>query len=488
MGTVEELVGAVVSGGVALWTERGDICYRGPESAVDFNRMEELRGRKASVVHLLEARRVVGLTRLEPTSHEQRRMAWRAVHDTNAASYHLCIRIDLDGPLDQQRLGDAVRLLVARHEGLRCRYSDYGGHVLQEVHQPPPRVLQILGRQVLEGRGESEVAEWCAVRGRAPFDLAREAPVRWCLAPRGDQRALLLVTAHHIACDGHSIDRILQELRTLYCEGSAGLQNPLSTPGDFARWELGWLTPERVAIARQCMAQQLDGVALTPMLRRTGSVVRPGGDADAIERHIGPEIVQGAEELARSLRVSEYSVYFGAFALVLAEETVEQACAMVIAVRNRTRPEHEDMVGLARNAQPVGGRVDRAAGLAEAALRMSERVELLAACPWFPVGLLEVAGAAGEVLDPRVLPITFAQAAADDDTWTLGDVHGTVRDVFLGAARAGLSVFVRRRGRVAEAAFEYAIADVGREDVEAIADRYLHILTQGVLAALPEGR
>jgi len=481
----EDVVGGLVAQGVELSVADGDILYTGPAEALGEDALEGLRVLKPKVVGLLERNCARGVVRLGPTSLEQQRMGWRSRSDTNAASYNVCMRVDFCGDLDVRRLSATIDKLATRHEILRSRFSRYGDHLLQEVLAPGRGLLQVLEPHALAGLSDAEVARWCSRRGSAAFNLAMEAPARWCLAPLSGGRAVLLMTFHHIACDGWSIDRLLAELARLYELEELVAEPPSCTPFDFAGWERGWLTETRVNDARAFFSDELRGAALSPTFLRTERPTRPGGDSGAVVRHISEDLVASVQGLACAIAVSELSVYFAAFALLLAEETREGDCAAVIAVLNRTRPEHELVIGLTRNAQAIRCSVAKEDTLASAALQMSTRVERASVFQWFPISLLLDPTARREI-DARCLPVTFAFAAAADDTLDLGNVRASVKDVFLGAARAGLSLFVRRRGQIAEAFFEYAKDHIDEVVVGPIADRYLAIVAQAADVALAE--
>jgi hypothetical protein len=477
-----ELVGGLVAAGVELSLEGRDVVFSGPAHALAQETVDTLRVEKEAVVSLLERNRERGVVKLGPTSREQRRMEWRNRTDRNPATYNVCMRLDLLGDADPGLLARAADALAERHEILRTRFAWYGAHLLQEVMAPPRAVLQLLEPAALRDAGDEEVADWCARRGRAAFDLGAEPPARWCCAPIGPGRSVLLVTFHHIACDGWSIERLLRDLRTL-CRAGTGLVDAASlppvsmTPGEFARWESAWLTEERIEQARSFWTGELRGAALSPTLRRSGGELATGGEAASVVRTIPAGVGAGVAAAARLLATSEFPLYFAAFAMLLSEETGGRDCAVVIAGANRTRPEHEELVGLTRNAQPIRCSVEEGDTIDVVARRISTRVENALAYQWHPIDLIVPPDDAQGAADPRRLPITFGYEGPGDASLDCGGFSATVRDVYLGAARAGFSLLVRRRGDAAEAFFEYSKAQLSEADAGLLADRYVEIVT-----------
>lgn len=481
----EELVGSLVAAGVDLSIEGADIAFSGPAHTLGQEMIAELRQEKNAVVSLLERNRARGVLQLGSASWEQCRMEWRNRTDRCPATYNVCLRVDLEGDVHPRALARTVAALVNRHEILRTRFAWYGEHLLQEIMGVPRSVLQILQPSVLCGAADQELVDWCARRGAAAFDLAGEAPARWCYAPLGPQRAILLVTLHHIACDGWSIKRLLSEFQSLYRaekhpDEMSVLPPVTITPREFAEWESKWLGHERLHHARSFWAEELRGAVLAPTLMRSRSKAGIGGEAAAVVRPFTAAVAAGVTTMARSLALSEFSLYFAAFAMLLREETDGRDCVVVIAVANRTRPEHEELVGLTRNAQPIRCSAKPGESIDVVARRISARVEHALAYQWCPIGLIVPPDDTVDPADLRRLPITFGLERSGDPNLHCKQLSATVRDVFLGAARASFSLLVRCQNDTAEAFFEFSKAQLCSEDVELLAGRYVQIVTAEV--------
>ncbi|MBL9164753.1 MAG: hypothetical protein JNL18_18645 [Planctomycetaceae bacterium] len=487
------LVGSLVASGVELSTEDNDITFNGPASALGESAVLALRQNKPAIVAILQRNLARGVVKLGPASWEQRRMEWRCRADRNPASFNVCMRLDLRGPTNPSFLGRFASALVRRYEILRTHFAWYGEHLLQEVMAPPRSVLQVLPQEVLAGASEKEIEDWCARRGGAAFDLAAEAPARWCYAQVAFDRAVLLLTLHHIACDGWSIDRLLGEFAEL-CRSngqSVATASPVpdvATPIGFARWELEWLQGERAAGAGAFWSEEFRMAVLAPELTCWGGSPAPGRDAGCVVRTISAKATARAADAARSHAVSEFSLYFAAFAMLLAEETVGRDCAVVIAVLNRGRQEHEEVVGLCRNAVPIRCSVRAGDTIDIVARRIGERVERALEFQWCPLGLIATWLDAPESVDIRRLPVTFGFSGPVKNFLECGEFSATVHDVFLGAARAEFSLFVRYRGEQAEAVFEYSRTRMRFKDASLLADKYVRLLAVEVERTAPARR
>ncbi|MGC4047820.1 MAG: amino acid adenylation domain-containing protein, partial [Armatimonas sp.] len=164
-----------------------------------------------------------------PKLTEAQREVWLAARASEGASCALneSLSLKLDGPLDIARLESSLNSIVARHDALRTtfRATDGTPTVHAELHIPLQRTL--------ENVGEAE--------GGIAFDLENGPLVRAYLMEHGQESHTLVLSAHHIVCDGWSFGVVLHELAVLY-----GGDNLPAAPSysDYARHLEAEGTPE----------------------------------------------------------------------------------------------------------------------------------------------------------------------------------------------------------------------------------------------------
>ena len=154
------------------------------------------------------------------------------------------------GDLDRALLAQAFALCIARHETLRTTFKLVGGSLLQMIHPAVPITIPMV-----ELTQPTEEAQWAEAdrlaRGHAAFefDLARGPLLKLKLLRFSQTSHLLLVTMHHIMCDGISNGILLRDLAAFY--ESLTLGRPAALPelpiqfADFAVWQKEWLeSPE----------------------------------------------------------------------------------------------------------------------------------------------------------------------------------------------------------------------------------------------------
>lgn len=142
-------------------------------------------------------------------SSVQRRLYALSQRTEGELAYHINGGIMMEGKIDPERIESSLRAIVARHEGLRTGFGMEDEEFVQIIHPHADFVLE------REDVADSDVAD-AIRRFIRPFDLARPPLMRAALLALSGDRHLLLLDAHHIACDGTSISIIFDEFTTLY--------------------------------------------------------------------------------------------------------------------------------------------------------------------------------------------------------------------------------------------------------------------------------
>jgi Condensation domain len=152
---------------------------------------------------------------------------------TNAWNTGIALR--LRGALNAEALRYSLEFLVQRHESLRTVFPAPGG-------RPSPLVLEVpqFDLPLLDGC-EEDVTAFVEGQLARPFDLERDLMLRGQLLRLSDDDHVLVLVAHHIACDGWSKGVLLAELGQIYDAALAGDAPALpALPidyADYAAWQ-----------------------------------------------------------------------------------------------------------------------------------------------------------------------------------------------------------------------------------------------------------
>jgi len=166
---------------------------------------------------------------VEPSAG-QRRLWFLDRLEERAELYHVHMELQARGQVSVPAVRAALAHLVRHHEALRTCFPDRGGRPAAELLEPfePSLPIVDLSERTAEER-QRELERVRAQQTLAPFDLAREAPVRFALVRLGAAEHRLLITQHHIATDGWSMALLVQELGAAYAAAEAG-EAPAARP------------------------------------------------------------------------------------------------------------------------------------------------------------------------------------------------------------------------------------------------------------------
>jgi amino acid adenylation domain-containing protein len=167
--------------------------------------------------------------------------------DEASCAFNESITLRLTGQLDEDAIAGALHRVVARHDALRTRFSATGEEmsIAEDVSFQYPTT----DATVIADRSPAEVlSAYIDEDARTPFDLVNGPPIRAHLFKLSPTSHALVLTAHHIICDGWSMNVIIAELAEVYAALREGRQPdlPASLPfSDYARAQQRQKSAER---------------------------------------------------------------------------------------------------------------------------------------------------------------------------------------------------------------------------------------------------
>src|SRR5437879_305069 len=176
-----------------------------------------------------------------PLSFAQWRLWFLEQLQPGSHAWNTPIAARLTGPLDYSALRSALAIVVRRHSTLRTVFVAPGGKLEPRVVLKD-QAVEVPVADVDSGDVERLVGEEV---GR-PFDLSADVMVRARVLRTGAEEHVLVLVAHHIACDGWSKGLLVSELCTAYdalCAGAEPVLPEMSIEyADFSTWQRRWLT------------------------------------------------------------------------------------------------------------------------------------------------------------------------------------------------------------------------------------------------------
>ncbi|MFJ7962402.1 amino acid adenylation domain-containing protein [Streptomyces sp. NPDC096324] len=242
----------------------------------------------------------------------------------------------------------ALDALAVRHESLRTRYEARGDEPVQVIEKPRPVELRVVDAP--EEDPEPEVRR----AFETGFDLASGTPWRALLVRRPGEAHTLLVTVHHIACDGWSSTVLEREFRTLCADLHAG-RTPSLAPAavqyaDYASWQRAWHGKERLGPDLDFWRAEL--ADLTPLELPADHVRPPERDprGGLVRFTVPARVAEPVAALGRSRQATPFMTWLTAFSTLLARYSGQWDVPIGVPVAGRTASGVEDVVGFFLNS------------------------------------------------------------------------------------------------------------------------------------------
>ncbi|OKK21746.1 non-ribosomal peptide synthetase/polyketide synthase [Streptomyces sp. CB00455] len=289
-----------------------------------------------------------------PLSRAQRRM-WLMERLGGAGdSYHVPFATRVRGPFDVAAFTGALTSLVARHGILRTRYTERAGEPCQEV-LPAPRTVPV----PVVDTDATHAPGLLRRESARPFDLTAGEAVRALVLRHGPQDHTLLLTFHHIAVDGASLETVAAELAVLYTAATDGTgRHTLAAPpryADHARREHDALTGHAAELDRW---SDLLADAAPPRLPRPAAAAPPTALRPAAMRTVplAPAVPDALRALGAERNATLFAVSLTAAFAALHRLTGDDDLIIGVAGTHRSGTAMRGLVGLCVNTLPV--RVD----------------------------------------------------------------------------------------------------------------------------------
>jgi amino acid adenylation domain-containing protein len=296
-----------------------------------------------------------------PLAPAQERLWFMDQLAPDTALYNEAIALRLAGALNVSALRQALNELVRRHEVLRTSFDVVNGQPYQCVATGAQLILPVMDLCRSPRPERDELARELARRlACQPFDLSQQHLLRAGLIKLAPEEHLLVISLHHIICDGWSKGVLIQELYRLYEAYGRGEASPLTEPelhyADFAAWQKERINRGDLDAEMDYWRQELGGSL--PSMDMPGDHARPPvpsyrGAAWGFE--LSPEVSQGVKALSRSSGVTSYMVLLAAWQMLLGRYCAQNKVAVGSVAANRGSAALENIVGLMVNTLVIQG-------------------------------------------------------------------------------------------------------------------------------------
>lgn len=257
-----------------------------------------------------------------------------------------CFR--LDGELDVAALRAAVTAVTARHAILRTRVElDADGEAWQIIDEAVA-VDVPLTDLTCRSEGDRAAEELAVTTISAPFDLARDWPMRVRLIRVAPDRHVFVIVIHHMFSDGWSLRLLFRDLAQAYAAADERVDLP-DLPvqyADFAAWQVAEAgTPrwrDQLRYWRDRLGDAPPVLALPLDRPRAAQQSFAGG---IVEVAVPGQVHKAAQALCQRVGATPFMLYLAAFQVLLHRYSGDATVVTGTPVTGRQHPQVADLIG-----------------------------------------------------------------------------------------------------------------------------------------------
>jgi amino acid adenylation domain-containing protein/non-ribosomal peptide synthase protein (TIGR01720 family) len=270
-------------------------------------------------------------------------------------AYNLSSAVRLSGSLHLEALNRALSAIIDRHEALRTAIAIIDDQPVQliaphlDFHLP---LIDLSDRPLSEAVAEARTL--ASAETLLAFNLYEAPLLRARLIRLAPDDHLLLMTFHHIICDGWSIDIFVGELASLY--DAFVLDKPSMLPeltiqyADFAHWQRSLLEGERMTELLGFWKQQLEQAPA--VLELPTDYPRPAMlsfKGASLNFTIARPLADSVKALSAAQGASLFMTLMATFNLLLSRYSAQRDILVGTPIANRNRVELEPVFGFFAN-------------------------------------------------------------------------------------------------------------------------------------------
>ncbi len=286
-----------------------------------------------------------------PLSFAQQRLWFLQQMDPDSPYYNEPAAIMVSGALDLRLLERTVNEIIKRHESLRSVFVvDQNGEPAQKVLSSTEINIPLVSlTHVDESERENRRWEIARENSKIKFNLATGPLLRLIAIQEKEDVHCIILTMHHIICDGWSMGVFIHELVSIFkafAMGQKSLLPPIAVQyADFAVWQRGWLSGDVLEGQLNYWKKQLKDVEVLDLPHDR---LRPAIQTFHGRKHyfcLEGISASATQNFATQHKATLFMVLLSVFKTLLHRFSGQTDIAVCTAIANRNRPEVEGLIG-----------------------------------------------------------------------------------------------------------------------------------------------
>lgn len=273
-----------------------------------------------------------------PLSSEQKRQYAIYMVNRNSTSYNNFEAILIEGELDIDRVENAFKQVIERHEVLQTSFSVIDGEPVQEIHKHTDFNIEYITCE------EAQI-EFIVRKFIRPFDLEKAPLIRVCLAKMALNKFMILFDIHHIISDGTTISILFREFIDLY-KGKS-LPELRIQYKDFAVWQSKNMETEDIKRQEEYWINSLSDEL--PILNLPLDFPRPkqqSFEGETVRMRLDNELTEKIRWFANKTETTLYVVLLSIYNVLIMKYTGQEDIIVGSPILGRKHADLENMLGM----------------------------------------------------------------------------------------------------------------------------------------------
>ena len=285
-----------------------------------------------------------------PLSSAQKRMLVLNSMERDGTSYNMPGAMNIKGYLNSERLENAFKILIERHDSLRTSFLFEGNEPVQKVHKNTDfevekielsEKLQFINEKEAENRFIKDILDEFI----RPFDLSKAPLLRVVLIRISNEEHVLIYDMHHIISDGTSIKVLIREFANLY--NGEELPELKIQYKDFCEWQNDMLKSETLKRQEKYWLNRFEGNI--PVLNLPEDFKRPAVqsfEGDSVDFTVDEKLTQKLYAAAAETGTTIYMILLASYNILLSFYTGQDDIIVGTPIAGRPHADLENMVGI----------------------------------------------------------------------------------------------------------------------------------------------
>jgi thioesterase domain-containing protein len=302
-----------------------------------------------------------------------------------SASYNESMTVRFTGNISVEKMARAMECLVERHDALRASFDEAG--LVMKIAAVLKIAMPVTDLSIIESptngtaRQEERLRKLIADETALSFPLPAGPLFRCQIVLLGHDRAAVIFTAHHIICDGWSLDVLIHDLCAFYSEELSGASASLEQARSYTDYVQSvterHTSGEFKAAGSYWHAKFKDGFPVLVLPADHPRSARREFSARRLDHPIPASVVQELRAVAAKQGCSFFAVVLGSLAILLARISRQRRFVIALPTAEQPAIGQPGLVGHCVNLLPFA--VELREGEAASAFLKRVQGELLTA-------------------------------------------------------------------------------------------------------------